>query len=267
MNKARRNLKSRKLFIIGFLVGILMFGFSSFASAKEYDGIWFMGFNVNKEPFKTVETRKAANQAIKVEEIAIKIISSETTPASIIPPTMLGYDPDITPIYYDVKEAKGLMKKAGYPMNDKRLKNLSLLHTDGIKTKQIAELISKSLRNIGIKVNLVEVSYIDEDKWVDELTSGKHDLFLMGYKADIAKLFTEEATSQGDAYNLVEPLFGTKGTANFTGYSNSEVDKLLEQISGFKLALKSERHDKLKKVNQLLSKDRPVVVLFYIEKL
>ncbi len=255
------------VFVISFVIWLFVIGHSSFAQAKEYDGIWFMGFNMAKEPFTTVEVRQAVNHAIKIEDIAIGIMSTETTPVSIIPPTMLGYDPDIPPLIYDVKEAKKLMKNAGYPMNDKRLKKISMLHTSGVKTKEIANFISKGLKNIGMKIELVEVDTMDEDKWVDELASGKHNLFLMGYKANIGKLYTEEASSNVDSYSLIEPLFGSKGEANFTGYSNPEIDKLLEQVSGFKLILKSERHTKLKEANQKIYQDMPTVVLFYIEKL
>ena len=89
-----------------------------------------------------------------------------------------------------------------------------------------------------------------------------------GYKTGIEELFsTTEAEAKIDSYNLVEPLFKTKGEANFSNYSNAEVDKLLAQIAGLNPALKEERHKKLKAINDILYKDKPVVVLFYIEKI
>lgn len=250
------------------VIGLLVIGHCSFASAKEYDGIWFMGMNLKHELFKDPAVRQAVNSAIDKEHIVTEIMSEETVPIGFIPPGMLGYDPDLEPVYYDLKHAKLLMKKAGYPITDKRLKDLSLLHTDGIKTVAIAEKIQNDLKNIGMKVKLVEVSFQNEEKWIEELVSGKHDFFLMGYKAGIEQLFTEEATAvQIDSFSLVEPLFRSDGDANFTGYSNPRVDKLLEQIEGLNIALKSERHAKLKEINQILYKDLPAVVLFYIEKL
>ena len=89
----------------------------------------------------------------------------------------------------------------------------------------------------------------------------------MGYKAGIETLFSTQEAIDGDSYSLIEPLFQTHGEANFTGYSNAEVDKLLDQLTGINLALKSERHLKLKQINQLLVKASPIEVLFYIEKL
>lgn len=242
--------------------------FISPVQAKEYDGIWFMGINLKHEIFKDLRVRQAVNSSIDKEHIVKKIVSEEVIPVGFVPFGMLGYDPDFEIAFHDYKYAKLLMKKAGYPITDKRLKNLSLLHTDGIKTIAIAKKIQNNLRNIGMKVKLVEISYQDEDKWIEELTSGNHDFFLLGYKAGIEQLFTsEEAAVQIDSYDLIEPLFKTDGEVNFTGYSNDQVDKLLGQLEGINIALKSERHIKLKKINQILYKDLPAVVLFYIEKL
>jgi ABC-type transport system substrate-binding protein len=257
-----------KIIIPSFLICSFVICHSSFALAKEYDGIWFMGMNLRNDLFKSLDVRKAVNLAIDKESIVSKIVSAESTPLSIIPPGMLGYDPDLTYPVEGLKEAKALMRKAGYPMNDQRLKSLKLLHTDGVKTVAIAQQIQDDLKNIGMKVELVEVSYKDEEKWASELASGKYDFFLMGYKAGIEQLFaTEEASVMVDSYNLIEPLFKTGGQANFTGYSNAEVDKRLKQLSGLDMALKSERHKKLKEINQMLFEDHPIVVLFYIEKL
>jgi ABC-type transport system substrate-binding protein len=257
-------------FGICLVIGQLVIGHCAFAEAKAYDGIWFLGFNLKHEVTKADKVRQAVNLSIDKDYIAEEIVSKEAVPVSVIPPGMLGYDPDLVPRISDLKQAKKLMKDAGFPINDKRLKTLTLLHTDGIKTAAIAKNLQDDLRNIGMKIKLVEVSFKDEEKWVKEMASGKHDFFLMGYKAGIAQLFTEEATAvetQVDSYSLVEPLFATSGEANFTGYSNSEVDTLLKHLTGLNIALKSERHAKLKKINGLLYKDLPVIVLFYIEKL
>jgi len=260
LNKVKRNL---------IVASLVLIGLCSFASAKEYDGIWFLGMNVKSDLLKNTRVRDAIDLSLSKTDIALNIASKEVVPLSVIPPGMIGYDPDLDAPFRNLKEAKSIMQKAGYPMSDQRIKNLSLLHTDGLKTVAIAKKIQNDLRNIGMKINLVEVSYQDQGTWVKELASGKHDFYLMGYKAGIMKLLaTEEVTTfQIDSYNLVEPLFASKGNANFTGYSNEQVDKLLKQLTGLNLALKSERHKKLKEINQQLYKDKPVVVLFYIEKI
>lgn len=253
---------------IYLVIGLLVIGYCSFAQAKEYDGIWFLGFNLRRPIFQDLRVRQAVNHSIDKNYIVTDIMTEEVTPASFIPPGMLGYNPNLKVYKYNPKFAKLLMRRAKYPIMDKRLKNLTLLHTDGIKTVAIANKIKQDLKQIGMKIKLVQVSYKQEEKWIKELSSGRYDFFLMGYKAGIEELFTKEATAvEVDSYNLIEPLFRTDGEANFTGYSNSEVDELLEQVAGLNLALKKERHAKLLKINRLLYKDLPAVVLFYIEKL
>ncbi|MFH1684143.1 MAG: ABC transporter substrate-binding protein, partial [Candidatus Margulisiibacteriota bacterium] len=79
---------------------------------------WFMGFNLNQELFKDPDVRKAFNATVNKEYVVTEVVTQETIPVSIIPPGMLGYDPDLEPTYRDIKYAKLLMKKAGYPMND-----------------------------------------------------------------------------------------------------------------------------------------------------
>jgi ABC-type transport system substrate-binding protein len=257
------------IILVSSLVIISSVAFAT-TKEKEYDGIWFLGFNLKREVTKDDKVRQAINISIDKDYIVEEIVSKEVVPVGLIPPGMLGYDPDLVLRINDLKHAKQLMKKAGFPITDKRLKTLTLLHTDGIKTTAIAKNLQNDLRNIGMKIKLVEVSFKDEEKWVKEMALGKHDFFLMGYKAGIEQLFTEEASAvqtQVDSYSLVEPLFATSGEANFTGYSNTEVDKLLKHLSGLNIALKSERHAKLKKINGLLYKELPVIVLFYIEKL
>jgi peptide/nickel transport system substrate-binding protein len=261
-------MRLNKIIVLSLIILTLVIGHCSFAEAKEYDGIWFMAFNLKKDLLQDLRVREAIDQTINKKIIVTEIMSKEIIPGSYIPPKMLGYDPDLAPRDHDVSYAKLLMKGSGYPINDKRIKNLSLLHTDGIMTIAIAKQIQKDLRNIGMKVKLKEVSYQDSDKWIDELTSGKHDFYLLGYKAGIEALFnTDEASVTYDSYTLVDPLFRSDGTVNFSGYSNKEVDKLLGQLENINPALKSDRNAKLKKINQDLYKDIPAVTLFYIEKL
>lgn len=156
------------------------------ASTKQYDGIWFMGFNMHKDIFggpQGEKVRKAFNLAIDRKWICKNIIGDDVVPSGVIPPGMLGYDPDLKGYDFDLASAKKLMIEADFPVTDKRLKVLSMLHTDGKKTVDIAKWIKRYLINLGVDLKLVEISYANEGEWEKELKSGKHHLFLMGYKA------------------------------------------------------------------------------------
>jgi len=294
------------LFRISILVFIFILGSTSLASAKEYDGLWFMGFNLHKDIFSDVRVRQAINHAIDRKYIAQKIMSEEVVPNGVIPPGMSGYDPQLKGYDYDVARAKKLLKAAQYPGG-----KLTLLHTDGVKTISIARSIKKNLAVVGVEVSLKQVEYSDQEKWQKELGSGRHHLFLMGYKVGrldniyigdkLTKYFHvtgcenvpasdnqvifgsfEEASAAGyipdpsckpqpalksDTYDLLQPLFHSQGPANFTFYVNDRVDSLLDQASQIDPSLTRVRSGKCQEVDRILQKDAPTVDLFYIPKL
>jgi peptide/nickel transport system substrate-binding protein len=259
------------IWLIGiyFVVCSLSLGFSSKAFAKDFDGVWFLGFNLQKPPFNDLKVRQAVSSCLDLNSISSRLMSEESG-ASVIPPGMTGNDPALAPYKNNIDYARLLMKRAKYSPNDRRLRKLTLLHTDGVKTIAIARQVQNDLKALGMRVELAQVSYRDETKWDRELRSGKHQLFLMGYKAEAAQIFSAEATagdSGPESATLLEPLFKTGGPANFTGYSNPSVDMMLDQLSVINPALSKERELKLKEINKDLYKDLPVVVLFYIEKL
>jgi peptide/nickel transport system substrate-binding protein/oligopeptide transport system substrate-binding protein len=254
------------LLVIGFW--ILTLGFYSFAEAKEYDGIWFLAFNVQKAPFNNLLVREAVSHCIDRGYITKRIVGEEIIPGGIIPPGMPGFNPTLKPYKKNIKYAKSLMKKAKYSLNDRRLKTITLLHTDGENTIKIADKIKNDLKQLGMKVELVEVSYRDETRWTNELSSKTHQLFVMGYKAESNEEVTGEATPRpADTLSLLEPIFKTGGFANFNSYSDPKVDSLLQQLTMIDSALAKEREKKLLEINRLIYKELPVLILFYIEKL
>lgn len=257
-----------RLILPAFVICSLVIGHCSFATAKEFDGIWFLGFNTKAVPFDRVAVRQAVAHSLNVYYISRVIMSEEAAPAGLIPPGMNGYDPQLKTYKFNPQYAKTLMKKAGYKLNSPQLKNLPLLHTDGAKTVEIARQVQKDLKKIGLKIDLVKVSYRDTAKWNTELRSGKYPFFLLGYKAEVDRLFTAEASSNvPDSAKLIAPLFGSTGEANFTGYSQSFVDLLLDRIAQIDPSLASERGSKLLLINRQLYRDIPAIVLFYIEKI
>ncbi|OGC38856.1 hypothetical protein A2526_02350 [candidate division WOR-1 bacterium RIFOXYD2_FULL_36_8] len=297
------------LIIIVFLLSLTLFKTS--ALATEYDGIWFLGFNVHKDLLSNQKIREIIFQSINRKKISKEIVKSEVMPNSIIPPDMLGSYKSLN-LDYDLKTAKETLKSLGFSMNDKRLKNLELLHTDGDITQKIAKAIKKDLSSIGIGIKLVEVKYAEPETWVSELSSGKYHMFLMGYKANpflsifigdtsskifhlmdcekvpledkqvlfssyddaIKNGFTPDTvnchpknTGKTETEALLRPLFYSKGDANFTFYSNINIDNLLDQLAQIDSSMKEEQLKKIQEINKRLSNDLPIIPLFYIEKL
>jgi len=238
--------------ILNGLIAVFLIGLCATAMAAEYDGLWFMGFNLNKDVFGNDTgklVRQAVNYAVDRDFISSRIIGDLNTPTTVLPPGMDGQDGSIKGYPYDLAKAKALMKKAGYSMKDKRLKGLVLLHTDGDKTIKIAKAIKDYLSFIGIGIKLKQMDYEDQQAWDNALSSGKHHLFLMGYKAHDA--FDGEQKGSRSASAFLNDLFHSKGSANFFFLRDEELDSLIDG-------------DRPKEASLRLQEDPVTVNLFYI---
>lgn len=189
----------RHFALLPLIALMVLMALSGPAFSKEYDGVWFLGFNLHTKLFGD-ETGKVVRQAVTIavdrDKIVKKIIGDDVVPVGVIPPGMEGYDPSLSPYPHDYAMAKRLMKSSGYPLNDKRLKKISLLMTDGEKTKLIVDEIKRDLINIGFDITTTVVKYSDTKEWESALLSGKYDMFVMGYKAgSVGEIFIADKSS------------------------------------------------------------------------
>ena len=244
------------LILLGFTASLTFAAETATQEAgKRYDGVWFLGFNLNQPIFKGKSgllLRQAISTAIDKKYITYKVIGDSIVPTGAIPPGMSGYDEKLAGYPYDVPAAKKLLKSAGYSPSDKRIKQFTFGHTDGKKTVEIAKVIENQLTQLGIKVKREQITYDEEQRWEQALIAGKFDMFLMGYKA----------TNPEDTVTLISPLFAKDGAANMTFYRNPQVDTLLSQVA--ETPILTEREIRLKEINQAITLDCPTVNLFYI---
>lgn len=233
-----------------FLLILAVF-FSVCAISNEYDGLWFLGFNLHKDIFNDENgflVRKAFYKSINFENILAKADIQGPIPYSIIPYSMPGYLAE-QKNQLDIKLAKELMVKAGYPIYDQRLKNISLLHTKGIKTKIIVEELKKDLKNIGINLVSQEVSYTEQDKWQEMLKSGQNHLFLMGFKAE------------KDSLSFLKELFYSNSKINFTFFYDKKFDQMIDKAN-----IQCDEIC-LEQINKYLVEKLPIIGIFYIKKI
>jgi len=217
---------SRRFLVLLIIILSFSVSHSSFAAAKEYDGVWFLGFNLNSPLFgdeNGMPVRQAVAMAIDRSKIANKIVGDEVVPIGIIPPGMEGYDPTLQPYPHDLAQAKALMRGAGYQLYDKHLKNITLLMTDGEKTRSIVDEIKIDLINLGFNITSTTVKYSNTKAWEKELMSGKYDMFVMGYKAgSIGEIFiADKATKFFHTFNCFKNTTIEADIQYFDSYSDA----------------------------------------------
>jgi len=236
--------------------------------ATGYDGTWFLGFNTNKDVFggrAAKAVRQAFNLAVDRKSICRDIIGDSNIPTGIIPKGMDGYDASLKGYPHDINKAVSLLKKAGYSRNDRRLKELVLIHTDGVKTVKIARRIASDLKKIGVTVRSKQVRYSQGEDWEEALSKGKFHMFLMGYK-----LLPEEDVPTSEALStqrMLKDLFHTDGEANFFSVSDKKLDSSIERIDLTPTSEAASLTAGLKALNKYLQDLSLTVNLFYIEKI
>ena len=210
----------------------------------------YIGLNVNEPPFDDPNVRLALNYAIDRAEIADIVLGDLVVPAKgILPPNFPGYNPDIPGYEYDPEKARQLLAESKYG-DDPEALGLIVLTTAGsfganvgLDTQVIQEMWRQ---NLGIEV---DVQQTDFAVYLQDLHSRIFQMFEIGWIADYP-----------DPENFLDILFHSESSNNHTGYSNSQVDSLLEEA---RLGDPEERYVQYHEIERLILADAPWIPLWH----
>ncbi|MET2011021.1 ABC transporter substrate-binding protein [Microbacterium chocolatum] len=170
---------------------------------------WYLALNEAREPWSDVRVRQALAYAIDRDAI-VQAVSYGTAALNqlAIPEQSVwytAYDEYST----DLDAAQALLDEAGFTGG-----TLDLLATsDYPETVTAAQIIASNLEPLGIDV---EIRQPDFSTWLDEQNTGNFDMLMMGWLGNI------------DPDDFYYSQHHTDGASNAQGYSNAEVDALLD---------------------------------------
>lgn len=200
--------------------------------------------NNNVAPFKdNIYLRQAISKAYdRNKQNELFYDNFHMIAQSIIPPGLSGYEDDFINKnnIYDLKEAKELMIKAGYP-DGNGLDPIILDIVEGTRSRQIAEFLQNCLSKIGIKL------IISTNSWSEilhKIHSSKSQMYASGWCA-----------AYPDAENFLY-LFNSKKN-DFSNFNSPKYDKLLMQINSMDNSEK--RTEIYKEMNHILAEEVPVL--------
>ena len=207
-------------------------------------GRWYsLQYQVDKPPFNNLKLRQAIAYALdrkRLNDVAMRgrgIISNGPVPAGLWWST-----PDDVTYPYDPDKARALLKEAGIAPGTA----LTLSVSSDLVMRRIDQLVVEQLAAVGLTVTLQPVS---QAEWYARVTQRAINFTPMTW------------TQRADPDSLLSILFQTGGFANTTGYSNPEVDRLLEQ------ARVITDHDKRRalyaQVEAVIMHDLPYIPLFF----
>ncbi|EOD00980.1 glutathione ABC transporter substrate-binding protein [Caldisalinibacter kiritimatiensis] len=208
--------------------------------------MYYVGFNVEKEPFDNKLVRKAISHAINTDDIIEAVLNGAGVKAvSPIAPRVFGYNDQLEGYEYNPEKAKELLKEAGYENGFE-----TKIMISGSQANQIAQVVQAQLKEVGIDVAIEQIEW---GTYIDKTASGDHEMFFLGW-----------GTVTADADYGLYPMFhsASKGAAgNRFFYENKELDELLEK--GKTSTDPKEREEAYKKAQEIIVDDAPLVPTHY----
>jgi len=176
-----------------------------------------------KNPFRDRRVREAISRAIDRDAIVARVMGGAAMAAGeLLPPMMFGANRDAEAPPLDVEAAKKLLAEAGYPNGFALV--LSTPNDRYVNDAQVAQAVAQMLARLGLKVS------------VDAMTSSQ--FFAKRVRREFGFWLSGWISDTGEMSAQLKPLAATPnkdkgwGTTNPGGFSNRQVDELLERALG-----------------------------------
>lgn len=222
-----------------------------FVSTEELS-VFYIGFNVNQPPFDDPKVRQAFNLALDKERM-VRLVFQGLLPAAtgIVPPTMPNYEnPDLSGFDFDPERALELITESSYG-DVSELPDITLnLSGTGGGVSALTEAIVESYKaNLGLEISVEQTDWTDFLEDLDRKPM-PYQMYQLGWVADYP-----------DPQNFLEILFHTESAQNHGGYSNPEVDTLLDEARG--ITDMEQRLAVYQQAEQLILEDAAWVPLYF----
>jgi methyl-accepting chemotaxis protein/ABC-type transport system substrate-binding protein len=120
----------------------------------------YIGYNTSSTPFDNPKTRLAVAHAVNRERINERVFGGLSVMAkSLLPPGLLGYDPNLRSFEYDPEKARTLLREAGHGSGFTL--EYRTWDTDEFNNSGMVPLIIEDLAAVGITVNVTRHSATD----------------------------------------------------------------------------------------------------------
>ncbi len=175
----------------------------------------YVVFDSTQPPFDDVNVRKAFSMTFNRQQYIDVVLDGYALPAhGVYPPGLPGFNIALQGLPYDPEQARELLKQSKYGINLP-----PIVFTDsGIGSyigPDVAALADMWKKNLGVTIM---VENLEPNYYLDQIYSGNHgQLLSSGWCADYP-----------DPENFADVLFYSRSNQNNGGYSNPELDTLLE---------------------------------------
>ncbi len=187
--------------------------------------ISYIAFNTRVPPFDDPNVRRALALAIDRKKVAEVTFSGMLLPATgILPPQLPGYTSADKTFLFDPEAARAALADSRYLVEDQRLvdedgRTVNVVLTEvggGAEARTDTQAFLEQWRNeLGIEV---EIRQTDFATFLADQDAGRLQMFNAGWIMDYP-----------DAEDILDLKFHSSSSLNDVGYSNEDVDALLEE--------------------------------------
>jgi oligopeptide transport system substrate-binding protein len=179
----------------------------------------YIGFNCKQPPFDDVNIRKAFTLAIDKDKIiSLSYRNMVQKAEGILPPGIPGYNKNLVGLDFDVNEAKEFIKASKYgDVSNLPPITLTIAGAGGSADVLTEALVYQWKQNLGVDVKVRE---LEPELYSSDLAQELDQMYYFGWIADYPypQDFLDILLSSGSSYN-------------YGGYSNTEVDSLIQQAN------------------------------------
>lgn len=212
-------------------------------------------FNLKQEYLADKNVRKAILSATNKDQIVKDVVKSQAiTIAAPILPGQPGYSPSFRQDTFNVALANELLDKAGWVKVDglrkkaEKTLSINLVVPNDAESTGVANIFRENLKQIGIDL---QIKTVDSNLLqANHIRPRNFDLIMVG----------QEVGLNPDLYSFWHSTQINDPGLNISGFSNREVDKLLEQSR--KTGDRTTLNEKNKRIQEIILEETPAIFLY-----
>ena len=211
-------------------------------------GYTYLGFNLRNEKFKDIKIRQALSLAVNRQEMSDVLFfgHAKVCTGPFLPGTF-AFNKDVQIPKQNIKKAKQLLKELGFDENNPFEFEVVTNANNTIRVNA-AEILQYQLSKVGIKM---KIRVMEWQAFLNTIVHPRNfDAIILGWGLSLMP----------DARPLWHSSSDKKGGFNLVGYSNNEVDSLIEKAEV--TVSKDELSSIYKNIFQKISDDLPYLFLY-----
>ncbi|HEX2910282.1 MAG TPA: ABC transporter substrate-binding protein [Chloroflexia bacterium] len=223
----------------------------------------YIGYNLKTAFLQNKAVRQALNHSLDVRSMIATVENGLAQEQQTFLPPVNEYAlrGPLTPMF-SILQAHDLLKTAGFTQEDtdnnlvdatgKPVPVLEVIYPDGIPELNTSAIyLQQQYQQLGLRVHL---NNLDEATYQKRRSTGQYDI-------DIATVQITGAFDPDD----YKAQFITKGTLNFSGYSNPDVDNLFNQGLHLSVDQKTQRRVIYDQLQRTIADDAPAFFLYTLQ--